>query len=72
MENKKIKVYTTCRFCDKEFELEITQKQLDEFQSPNRRHIQDIFPELSPGMRELLISGMCPDCWDDMFGSTEF
>lgn len=71
MENK-IKVYTTCRFCGKEYELEITQAQLDEFQSPNRRHIQDIFPDLSPGMRELLISGMCPDCWDDIFGSSEF
>ena len=69
---EKIKVYATCHFCDKKYELEITQKQLDEYNSPNRRHIQDIFPELSPDMRELLISGMYPECWDDMFGESEF
>jgi len=29
--------------------------------------IQDALPELSSGERELLISGTCGDCWDEMF-----
>lgn len=30
--------------------------------------IQDIVPELSPDYREMFISGICPTCWDNMFG----
>lgn len=29
--------------------------------------VQDAFPQLSAEDRELLISGICPDCWDAMF-----
>ena len=32
-----------------------------------RRPIQDIFPELDSDDRELLISGTCPVCWDELF-----
>lgn len=32
---------------------------------------QDAFPELSPGEREFLISGICDKCWDKMFGEPE-
>lgn len=31
-------------------------------------HIQDAFPQLSPEDREILISGTCPKCWDEIFG----
>lgn len=34
-------------------------------------HIQDVMPELSPGDRELLISGMHDKCWDEMFPPDE-
>ena len=30
--------------------------------------IQEIVPELSPDYREMFISGICPTCWDNMFG----
>lgn len=29
--------------------------------------IQDCFPDLSPALREMLVSGTCPECWDEMF-----
>ena len=32
------------------------------------RNIQDIFPNLEPEYRELFVSGICPKCWDKMFG----
>ena len=30
--------------------------------------IQDAVPDLSRGWREMFISGICPDCWEKMFG----
>jgi hypothetical protein len=31
-------------------------------------YVQDAFPELSAPLREQLISGTHPECWDEMFG----
>lgn len=28
----------------------------------------EVFPDLSAGMRERFISGICPDCWELVFG----
>ena len=33
--------------------------------------IQEALPELDTDLRELLISGICPKCWDAMFPSDE-
>ena len=29
--------------------------------------VQDCFPYLKPEEREMLITGICPDCWNKMF-----
>lgn len=34
-------------------------------------HIQKAFPELDANQREILISGICPECWDNMWGGDE-
>ena len=34
--------------------------------------IQDAFPELTPGQREILISKVCGDCFDKMFSEEEY
>ena len=31
--------------------------------------IQDAMPDVSRDMREMFISGTCPECWTDMYGS---
>ena len=67
MKNEKINVTVPCSFCNAEYTVEMTTSQFNELQSPHRRHIQDIIPELAPEMRELFISGMCPKCWDKLF-----
>jgi len=36
-----------------------------------RRLVQEIFPDFSIGDRELLISGTCNTCWQELFGSDE-
>lgn len=68
MSNEKINVNVPCSFCNAKYAIEMTMAQFNELQSPHRRHIQDIIPELAPEMRELFISGMCPNCWDKLFG----
>jgi len=30
--------------------------------------VQNAFPYLSADEREMLISGICPECWDKLFG----
>ena len=30
-------------------------------------HVQTVFPNWSPEDREMLISGTCPDCWEEMW-----
>ena len=71
MKNEKVKINVPCSFCNTKYAIEMTMAQFNELQSPHRRHIQDIIPELAPEMRELFISGMCPKCWDKLFGSEE-
>lgn len=51
-----------------ELELDISEKQWLEYHSHDRRHVQDIFPNLTPPEREFLISGTTPDEWKEMFG----
>lgn len=34
-------------------------------------HAQDACSYLSPNEREMLISGMCPKCWQKLFGCEE-
>lgn len=30
--------------------------------------VQDLFPDLSDDEREMLMSGICPPCWDEILG----
>ena len=56
-----------CRMCRKVHTLMVGVEDYLMFDSPNRPHIQDIFPYLTAGERELLISGTCDECWKKMF-----
>ena len=52
-------------------EMDVTQEQMDEFNSPNRRMIQDIFPNLSGPQREFIKTGYTAEDWDILFGVEE-
>lgn len=46
------------------------------FEDDYRRYIggakiQDCFSYLTDDQRELLLSGLCPDCWNELFGDEE-
>ena len=51
--------------------LDITHEQLGELQRPDRRLVQDIFPDLTPAQREFIITGYTQEDWDTMFGGRD-
>jgi uncharacterized CHY-type Zn-finger protein len=66
-------VMMKCKRCGKYFEVEMTEDQLAEWTSSNseRRSVQEIFPDKDATTRETLLSKMCPDCVDEIFGACE-
>ena len=62
-------VITCCPFCHKAHEVAVNEMDYLDWQ--DGKLAQDAFPYLSADEREMLISGICPTCWDGMFGSDE-
>lgn len=50
---------------DHTLDIPITQAQYDQWQTGTL--IQDCMPNLSPGQREFLITGITPSEWDSIF-----
>lgn len=48
-------------------DLPVTEQQLMELNTPNRRLIQEIFPNLSSAEREFVKTGYTQEDWDYMF-----
>ena len=71
MSERNYEMNVSCRICKKTHTLKVRVEDYFLFDCPNRPHIQDIFPYLSPAERELLLSGICPDCWAKMFGGED-
>lgn len=69
---------TTCPECGKIDYVMMTEQQHQELKATKGRFsgkhkgpfkgIYDIFPEKTPDERELLITGLCGECWDKLFG----
>ena len=64
-----VEVY--CVHCEQRFVLKVRFEDYLKYCSPNRPHIQDIFPYLTPAERELLISQTCDKCWKKMISFLE-
>jgi hypothetical protein len=54
-------------------ELDITPEQLERFENrrENGEYVQTIFPHLTKGEREFLLTGISPIEWEKIFGSPE-
>ena len=62
---KEVCVVTRCPFCGRANEVEVNE--MDYLDWDDGKLAQDAFPYLSASEREMLISGICPTCWDTMF-----
>lgn len=61
MDGQKTKLTVKCPFCGKEQEIEVSTKGLEEYR--NGTLIQHAFPELDADTRELIMTGICNDCF---------
>ena len=64
-----IKVDCQCPGCGRINSVKLKESQWWAWQLG--QHIQDAAPDLSPNEREMLISGICPKCWNNTFGGAE-
>jgi hypothetical protein len=60
-------LYTTekCPVCDTSSELLLDEEKLIRWHYGEL--LQDVFPELTPSTRELILTGTHDDCWDQLF-----
>lgn len=58
-----------CKFCGTQLTVEADEEKLARFDAGE--HIQDVFPELNEDDRELMISGVCGKCFDEMFADED-
>ena len=62
-------VVTCCPFCGKAHEIAVIEMDYLDWQ--DGKLAQDAFPYLSASDREMLITGICEDCWNGMFVTDE-
>ena len=62
-------VVTCCPFCHEAHEVAVNEMDYLDWQ--DGKLAQDAFPYLSASDREMLITGICEDCWNGMFGTDE-
>lgn len=55
----------TCRMCKTVHHISVKPSDLRRWQDGEL--IQNVFPELPPEVRELMISSVCSECFDEMF-----
>jgi hypothetical protein len=62
---KEVCVVTRCPFCGRGNEINVNES--DYWAWEDGELVQNAFPYLSADEREMLVSGICPTCWDKMF-----
>lgn len=62
---------TVCPFCGKKQQLILKDNRAIEYKQGKVAYeagykIQDAFPSFTPDERELILTGICQKCWDNM------
>ena len=68
-----LEIITPCRICNEDCSVDMTYdqyKRLTMYQS-GTGHAQTMLSDIPRNVREIFISGICPECWDRMFGKSE-
>lgn len=58
-----------CFFCGSSAIVIVSKDGFDKWQAGEL--VQKAFPEMSPAIREMLITGTHPECWEEMWGGTD-
>lgn len=70
-QSEKMIVPIFCRECGTKVQLRVYEKDYEEWYkrrfAENPRHIQDIFPYLSAGEREMFLTRICDECFKKIF-----
>lgn len=62
-------IVTECPLCGQQHAIEVSDMGLIAY---NRGAlIQDAFPDLTKEEREMLMTGICPECWIELFEDKE-
>lgn len=69
MDNTHIKTDVICVHCRQVQTIMLSKTGIEAYQKGAL--MQDAFPELTAGQREMLISGTCDNCWKKFFGESE-
>lgn len=64
-----ITIITHCPFCGKANFIAVPEKDYEAWKAGEL--IQNAFPYLSADEREAIKTGICPNCWNDMFPPEE-
>jgi DNA-directed RNA polymerase subunit RPC12/RpoP len=70
MERSVCTVKITCSKCGKTYEFPVFVDDLEKY-TKRQEHIQYALPYISPEYRELIISHICPTCWDEIMERDE-
>ena len=70
MEKSVCIVKYTCKKCGKVYEFPVFVDDLEKY-TKCQEHIQYALPYISSGYRELMISRICPICWNEIMRSDE-
>lgn len=70
MEKSVCIVKYTCKKCGKVYEFPVFVDDLEKY-TKRQEHIQYALPYISSGYRELMISHICPICWNEIMKSDE-
>lgn len=62
----KIDFVKNCLICNKPYTVKIDYSDWLNYKF-GRVLIQDAFPYLTPDEQDIITTGICPSCWNDMF-----
>lgn len=63
--NNMIQISKKCIMCNTVHYMTLDADKVKRWRAGEK--IQDVWPEMSPDEREVLISGTCPKCWDELW-----
>ena len=67
---KEITILTVCPICGHANEIAVNEEDYFDWAFDGVL-VQNAFPYLSANEREMLVSGICPTCWEKTFGDSD-